>query len=91
METVAAFTNLEDQEIPQLCPLLGLTGRNMQLKLAARIGVGSAVKVETGDTLTLGEVSYCHPVADGYVVGVEINEALHNVAELTRLARALLA
>ena len=72
METVAAFTNLNDAEVSQSCPVLGLDGHVMQLKLPKHVGIGSAVKVETGDTMSLGEVSYCHPEGDGYVVWVEL-------------------
>lgn len=88
---VAAFTNLENAEVSQVCPVLGLDGRMMQLKLPKRVNIGSAVKVEAGDTLSLGEVSYCRPDGDGYVVWVELMQALHSVTELSRLARALLA
>jgi hypothetical protein len=90
METVATFTNLDDAD-SQVCPVLGLDGRMMQLKLSKRADIGSAVKVETGDTMSLGEVSYCRPEGDGYVVWVQVMQALHDVTELSRLARALLA
>ena len=71
--------------------MLGLDGKTMQLKMSKRVDIGSAVKVETGDTLSLGEVSYCRPEGDGYVVWVEVMQALHDVTELSRLARALTA
>ena len=90
MEKVAAFTNLDDAERPVACPVLGLDGYTMQLKLSKRVAIGSAVKVEAGDTMSLGEVSYCRPEGDGYVVCVEVMQALKNVSELSRLARALL-
>lgn len=91
METVATFTNLDDAEDSQVCPVLGLDGHMMQLKLSKRADIGSAVKVETGNTMSLGEVSYCRPEGDGYVVWVQVMQALHDVTELSRLARALLA
>lgn len=90
METVA-LTNLDGTEASQACPVLELKSHAMQLKLSKCVEVGSAVKVETGDTLSLGEVSYCRPEGDGYVVWVELFQALHNVSEMSRLARALLA
>jgi hypothetical protein len=90
METVAAFTKLGDAEVSLRCPVLGLDGHTMRLKLSKRVDIGSAVKVEADDTLSLGEVSYCRPEGDGYVVWVELLQSLHNVAELSRLAHALL-
>jgi len=91
MVTVAAFTNLQDTEIAQVCPVLGLEGHMMQLKLSTYVDIGSAVKVEAGDTLSLGEVSFCRADGDGYIVWVELMQALNSVTELSRLARALLA
>jgi hypothetical protein len=91
METVAALTNLDEAQVAaQTCSILGRSGNTMQLKLPKYVTIGSPVKVEADDTLSLGEVSYCRPADDGYFVQVEILQALHNVNELTRLARALL-
>jgi hypothetical protein len=89
METVAAFTKLDDAKVAVQCPVLGLDGRTMQLKLPKWVDIGSPVKVEADDTLSLGEVSYCRPEGDGYLVWVELLQSLHNVAELSRLASAL--
>jgi hypothetical protein len=89
METVGSFTNLNDAGVSQACPVLGLDGHTMQVKLAKRVDIGCAVKVETDNTLSLGEVSYCRPEGDGYLVWVDVMQAMHDVAELTRLARAL--
>jgi len=89
METVADFTDLDSPEVFEACPVLGHDGHVMQLKLSKRVAIGIPVKVRTGDTMSLGEVSYCRVDGDGYVVWVELIEALHNVSELSRLARAL--
>ncbi len=91
METVAAFTKLDDAEAPLRCPVVGREGHMMQLKVAKWVDIGSAVKVEADDTMSLGEVSYCRPEGDGYVVWVELFQSLHNVAELSRLAHALVS
>jgi hypothetical protein len=91
METVAAVTAIDEPGASQSCPVLALEGHMMQLKSAKPLGIGSAVKVESDDTLALGEVSYCRPDGDGFVLWVDLMQALHNVEEMTRLARALLA
>jgi len=90
METVAALTNLE-AEVTQTCSVLGLNGSTMQLKFPHHLTVGSAVKIEADDTISLGEVSYCRREGDGYVVWVELIQALRHVTELSRLARALVS
>ena len=89
MESLAALTSLGEKEIPQTCLILGLNGHTMQLKSSRHLTIGSPVKVEADDTLTLGEISYCRPDGDGYMVTVAVMQALHHVAEMSRLARAL--
>jgi hypothetical protein len=91
METVAAFTKLGEVEVPLPCPVLELDGHMLQLRLPQWVDIGSAVRVEANDTMSLGEVSYCRPEGDGYLVWVELLQSLHNVTELSRLARALMS
>jgi len=91
MDTVGAFTKLDSAEVSEACPVLGLGGHTMQVKLSKRVDIGSPVKIQTSDTLSLGEVSYCRPEGDGYLVWVEVMQALHDVGELSRLARALVS
>jgi hypothetical protein len=91
METLVAYTNLSETKTPQVCPILGLDGHVLQVKSPAYASIGSAVKIETDDTMSLGEVSYCQPDQDGYVVWIHLVQALHDVTELSRLARALVA
>lgn len=91
METVAAFTDLKDSKGPLQCPVIGVQGRLVQLKVPKWVEIGSPVKVEADDTISLGEISCCRADGDGYAVWVELLESLHNVAELSRLAHALVA
>ena len=53
--------------------------------------LGSAVKVEWGHTLLLGEVCHCRPEGNGYAIGLELEHALYNTEELARLAAAILS
>ena len=91
MDTVVTLTNLQESENSLAGAVIEARGHFLEMKLAQPVGVGSPVKVEANDTISLGEVSYCSPAGDGYIVGVDLMEALHNVAELSRLARALLS
>ena len=52
--------------------------------------LGSAVKVEWGHTLLLGEVCHCRPEGDGYAISLELEHALYHTDELARLAAILL-
>ena len=90
MDTIAALTTLDQTESSQAGTVLGLYGQVMELKLLKDVKVGSPVKIEAGDTLSLGEVSYCRPDGDGYNVCVEVMQELHHVNELSCLAHALI-
>ena len=52
--------------------------------------LGSAVKLEWGHTLLLGEVCHCRREGDGYAIGLELEHALYHTEELARLAAILL-
>ena len=91
MEMVADFTNLDNAEVSSNCPVIQYDNHTIQLRLSKRVNIGSPVKLEADDTMALGEVSFCQPEGDGYIVWVELAQALHNVMDLSRLARALLA
>jgi hypothetical protein len=64
--------------------------RGIGLVVDRRVLLGSAVKVEWGHTLLLGEVRYCRPEGDGFAIGLDLEHALYHTEELARLARRLL-
>lgn len=91
METLVSYTNLSETETPQICPVVQLDGSMLLVKLPSYAAVGAAVKIEADDTLSLGEVTWCQPEQDGYAVWIQLIEAMHDVTELSRLARALVS
>ena len=64
--------------------------RGIGLVVDRRVPLGSAVKVEWGHTLLLGEVRYCRAEGDGFAIGLDLEHALYHTEELARLARRLL-
>ena len=64
--------------------------RGIGLRIDRLVPLGSAVKVEWGQTLLLGEVRYCRPEGDGFTIGLDLEHALYHTEELARLARRLL-
>jgi c-di-GMP-binding flagellar brake protein YcgR len=66
-----------------------LSGRGMRIMLPDRVPPGDAVKVHLDDVLLLGEICYCRPQGRGFVVGIELDQALIGLADLARLNRAL--
>lgn len=69
---------------------MNLSGKGMRLEIGRPLAPGSPVKVEAGDTLMLGEVMYCQAQAQGFAIGVALEQALYDVADLARLAARLL-
>ena len=60
------------------------------LSVDLQVPLGTAVKVEWSHTLLLGEVCHCRPEGDGFAIGLKLEHALYNTAELARLAKRLL-
>ena len=67
-----------------------LSGGGMRLLLNRAIPVGAAVKVETEDSLMLGEVCYCESQSSGFLLGLKVNQVLSNLSELARLNRRIM-
>jgi hypothetical protein len=59
-----------------------VSGRGMGLEVAQPIDTGAPLKIEASDSLLLGEAIYCRADRDGFYVGVELEQALHGLAEL---------
>jgi hypothetical protein len=69
--------------------ILDVSAHGMALLLASPLPDGSAIKIESGDTLVLGEVSHCTHSDGAYRVGVVVKHRLEGLAELHRLNRML--
>jgi len=54
------------------------------------VPLDAAVKVEWDHTVLLREVCYCRSQGDSFALGLELEHALYNTAELARLAKCLL-
>ena len=70
---------------------LDASGKGMRIALSRPVKPGSAVKVELEDSILLAEVSYCVPVTQGYMAGLQVDQILTGLKELTRLNARLLA
>jgi hypothetical protein len=64
---------------------LDFSGRGLKLAVERAVALGSAVKVETEDSLFLGEVCHCGPAETGFVLGLELQQALVGLRELAIL------
>jgi hypothetical protein len=72
-----------------MAQIADISGHGMALLLPSPVPPGSAIKIEFGDALVLGEISYCTPRDGGYRAGLVVKHRLSGLAELHRLNRAL--
>jgi hypothetical protein len=83
-------TVLGQYETKFLGRIKNFSGRGIGLLAGQPAPLGSAVKLESGHILLLGEVRYCRPEGDGFAIGLDLEHALYNTEELARLAKHLL-
>ena len=65
-----------------------VSGRGLGLELDGPVAAGAALKLELDDTLILGEVIYCRQQGETYYIGVEIEQTLANLADLSAAVRS---
>ena len=70
--------------------VVDLSGRGLRLILPEQIANDSAIKIEMGDHLLLGEVAYGHDWGGEWHIGVEVQQSLLHTPDLERLRRSLL-
>lgn len=89
MEKLAACTLLEGGKSTQLGSIVSQAGHWVELRVPENMPVGSSIKMEMDDTLSLGEVAQCRPVSGGFQVCLEISEALRGMRGLASLMQTL--
>jgi hypothetical protein len=70
--------------------LKNLSGRGLRLITGCPIQLGTAVRIDVNDSVLLGEVCYCSSTTEGLVCGVQLEQALNSVGDLTRLVSRLM-
>lgn len=70
--------------------VVDLSGRGLRLILPEAIAPNTAVKIEIGEQLLLGEVAYVHDSDGEWHIGVEVRHALLHTPDLERLRHSLL-
>ncbi|HML18518.1 MAG TPA: PilZ domain-containing protein [Bryobacteraceae bacterium] len=60
---------------PQMAAnVLDMAGSGLRLRTAMPVPSGARVKVETAETLMLGEVLRCEPLDEGFALGLALSE-----------------
>jgi hypothetical protein len=74
-------TNLEDRSRFQ-GKLTNFSTNGFRVLLDKEMRPGSVVKVEWDSTMLLGEVIYCRREAQGFSLGIELEDALYDIGRL---------
>jgi hypothetical protein len=74
---------------PIIGRILDLSGRGLSVTLAQSLPVGSLVRIDQPGLLLLGEVAYCQAENDVFRIGVQVDQALRQTADLELLRRAI--
>jgi len=90
LDQTVVLTILGDTDRSLPAKLKNLSGRGLRLITDIPIKLGTAVRIDVGDSMLLGEVCYCSSSPDGLVCGVQLEQALNSVADLTRLVSRLM-
>jgi hypothetical protein len=60
------------------------SGRGLGLVTPSSVPPGAAVRIELEDAIVLGEAIYCRSDVDGHFIGVELDQVLVGLTELSR-------
>lgn len=70
--------------------IVDISGKGLRLLIPERGMPGDPLKIVLEDALLLGEICYCRREDRGFLLGIELNQALNGLAALAQLNRALL-
>ena len=83
-----AITLFGESDITIPARVKNISGRGIGLELEGPVAPGTAVKIELEDALLLGEVIYCRQDEASCYLGVQLEQALTGLAELSRMVNA---
>jgi hypothetical protein len=63
------------------------SSRGLALSVPAAIAPGTALKIEWDDAMVLGEAVFCRAASDDFLVGVELDQMLCGLTQLSRRLR----
>ncbi len=89
--TILGADSSGSQDVQHEGKLLDCSGRGMRVELPVAARPGAALRIDMDDQILLGEVCYCQPGPSGtYSVGLQMEQSLSNLDDLSRLVKALI-
>ena len=70
--------------------VLNASGTGLGLAVSEPVEPGTAVRIDLGEVLLLGEIVYCQPAKGAWAIGLELDQVLVASNELATLAREIL-
>ncbi len=86
----AELTILGEPDRKVTALLKNLSGRGLSVLTDCAIPLGTPVRLDVNDSVMLGEICYCASTSEGLICGIQLEQALHSVADLTRLVARLM-
>ena len=83
-EQAVIVTVLGDPEIRQVATIRNASGRGLAMEMPEAVAIGAALKIEIEDSFLLGEAVYCKGSAGIHLVGVELDQMLCGLTELSK-------
>jgi hypothetical protein len=77
-------TVLNEPEIRLQARVKNASGRGLGLVTPIAVPPGSAIRIEMDDSMMLGEAIYCRSDCDGHFLGIELDQVLVGLTELSR-------
>jgi len=84
-----AVTVLSEPEMRLEGRVVDASGRGLGLVTPIPLPPGAAIRIEMDDSMVLGESIYCRSDGDGHFTGVELDQVLVGLTELSRNLTAL--
>jgi len=90
-DQAVVVTVLKEPEIRLQARVRNASGRGLGLVTPIPVAPGAAIRIEMDDSMVLGEAIYCRSDRDGHFIGVELDQVLVGLTELSRNLTALSA
>ncbi|HEY3440028.1 MAG TPA: hypothetical protein VGK29_04730 [Paludibaculum sp.] len=88
---LTSLTLAPHAQAPAPCPvrIVERSAYGLKIETVAPIAPSTLVRLDSADSLLLGEVAWCAKVNDQYQIGLKIEESLQHVGDLSKLVASL--